>query len=434
MHEGATLVRDGARHHATAKRSRRQTSQSRVFQEIVGRLTPVKLETAWSAFLECWDATDHLPSCKKREGAVRDLLNARFPELALGHRRQLRPYCDAHSSHRATPTTTVVVQRRKASPCRALQEIVDSKRLAPRELEKAWAAFMAYDATVENSNRNRGNPIIYHSQMAALCETRRRGKPSLSQICANPDLLALLDARVAKQQAEHRTDHPSCCQAIRRFNTWRVYGCISVFKPSQAAYLYQKYRATHVLDPTAGWGGRALGAIKLGIHYSGFDTNIDLKPGYEEMLSYTAAAGRVTMTWMDCLKADFSAIDYDFVLTSPPFENLEVYAHAPTYNDFYGCFLIPLLNKCRTNIKRDGYTAFHISPHMYKTLVGTYHYEECHHTTCTSHRRRPQPRSAGVREALRTHKVAYIYYWRPMRPGAAGRTRSCWAALALAQK
>ncbi len=87
----------------------------------------------------------------------------------------------------------------------------------------------------------------------------------------------------------------------------------------------------------------------------------------------------VNMIWKSCLDVDFHDIDYDFVLTSPPYENIELYSNMSPFkndDDFYLNFLIPLLNKCRKNIKRNGLVAFNISPQMYKKLIHKYKYNE----------------------------------------------------------
>jgi hypothetical protein len=78
------------------------------------------------------------------------------------------------------------------------------------------------------------------------------------------------------------------------------------------------------------------------------------------------------MIWDSCLDVDFGAIDYDFVLTSPPYVNLEVYEHMPEWakdEDFYLNFFIPLWRKCCTHIKKGGHVAFNISPKMYEDAL-----------------------------------------------------------------
>jgi hypothetical protein len=158
-----------------------------------------------------------------------------------------------------------------------------------------------------------------------------------------------------------------------------------MFKATTAKYLYKKYRAKSVLDPTAGWGGRMLGAWSLGIDYTGIDTNVEMKPAYESMITFldeytgfknknfkVERAGLRQMIWDSCLAVDFSKLDYDFVLTSPPYVNLELYEHMTPWEkdeDFYTNFFIPLWAKCCKHIKQGGNVAFNISPKMYEDAL-----------------------------------------------------------------
>jgi hypothetical protein len=167
-----------------------------------------------------------------------------------------------------------------------------------------------------------------------------------------------------------------------RINT----GSIVMFKSVTAKYIYKKYGATKVLDPTAGWGGRMLGAWSLGIDYVGIDTNDEMKPAYDGMIDFlmnkTNSFGndlftvdnksKLSMIWASCLAVDYSKIDYDFVLTSPPYINMELYKKMkPWENDrvFYEDFFIPLFNKCVNNIKKSGKVCFNISPKMYNDAL-----------------------------------------------------------------
>ena len=78
------------------------------------------------------------------------------------------------------------------------------------------------------------------------------------------------------------------------------------------------------------------------------------------------------MIWESCLETDFSLLDYDFVLTSPPYINLEVYENMTLFESnkvFYEKFLIPLIDKCLKHIKNKGRVCFNISPKMYDDLL-----------------------------------------------------------------
>jgi hypothetical protein len=166
---------------------------------------------------------------------------------------------------------------------------------------------------------------------------------------------------------------------MRLFEMWRrLNGAIVFFKPTTAMYVYKKYKATSVLDPTAGWGGRLLGAWALDIKYVGFDTNLSLQNPYTNMMSLLGS-DKQCMIWQSCLDSDFSSIDYDCVLTSPPYINLEVYPGMTPFESksvFYKNFLIPLIDKCRKHIKAGGRVCFNISRQMYRDLTTVFKYEK----------------------------------------------------------
>jgi hypothetical protein len=173
---------------------------------------------------------------------------------------------------------------------------------------------------------------------------------------------------------------------MRLFELWRrMNGAIVFFKPTTAMYLYKKYDAKYVLDPCAGWGGRMLGAWALDINYIGFDTNLSLQEPYNQMMTLLHHRDNdlpndtLRMRWESSLDADFAGIYYDFVLTSPPYINLELYPGMTPFESkakFYKEFLIPLIDKCRKYIKPGGKVCFNISPAMYRDLTDVFKYEK----------------------------------------------------------
>ena len=248
------------------------------------------------------------------------------------------------------------------------EDIIQSKKLSPEELKKDLTKVLAFKAET-NERKFCGNPFLYHFQLANMLETRRK-YPLLREMMADPTLKEKL-IKEAEKRSRNGTN------ADKLYECYRVNkGAVVLFKTATAKFLYKKFGATSVLDPTAGWGGRMLGAWALNIAYTGIDTNTSLKPAYNEMMDFIRENGwdtsKLNMIWESCLTADFEAIDYDFVLTSPPYINLEQYPHMTTWDTskaFYSDFLIPLLKKCLTHIKRDGKVCFNISPEMYDELL-----------------------------------------------------------------
>lgn len=264
-----------------------------------------------------------------------------------------------------------------------IDDIVNHKLISDEELNKDLENINKYDA-VENENNFAGNRFLYHFQFANLlyCTRERSGKPrdTIYDIWADPVKRAQLIEQTRKRNRGGKVPANNIFECYR-INT----GSIVMFKSTTAKYVYKKYGATKVLDPTAGWGGRMLGAWSLGIDYVGIDTNIDMKPAYDGMMDFlknkitfgnglfeVESPSRLEMIWDSCLAVDYSKLDYDFVLTSPPYINMELYKNMkPWENDqaFYEGFFIPLFDKCVNNIKKGGKVCFNISPKMYDDAI-----------------------------------------------------------------
>jgi hypothetical protein len=275
-------------------------------------------------------------------------------------------------------------------------DLLKQKTLSGDQEDKEFKKMWDYDAS-ENKRSFVGNNLIYHFFLDKMCQTATEKGDSIKALMTNKDTLPGWIEQMNKM-GRSGTD------AVRLFECIRVCRCpVAFFKPSIAKHIYKSLGATAVLDPCAGWGGRMLGALALGIPYTGFDTNTELASGYLKMMTHDRHTcvendiilgktkhifsppsdpekAKYRITFQSSLEADFSKIDYDLVLTSPPYYNLEVYQGMPRFASedvFYKEFLIPLLDKCRKHIKRNGKVLFNISPKMYKKLTGVYKYPSC---------------------------------------------------------
>jgi len=253
---------------------------------------------------------------------------------------------------------------------RKMEAIINDKKLNDEELQKEIKKVLTYKSK-GNEMSFVGNNILYHFQMEELCNTKRKGKDTLVEIFNDPIKLEKLKECVAKRNRTGTLEN-------KIFECWRINnGSITFFKMCNAVYLYKKYNAKKVLDPTAGWGGRMLGAINLGIEYTGIDTNTNLTAGYDKMIALFNPC-KCKMIYNSFQLVDFSGLDYDFVLTSPPYEDIEIYSHFEYENKekYYKEFLIPLIDKSREHNKGI-FTCINISPEMYKKLTLTYNYKVC---------------------------------------------------------
>lgn len=245
-------------------------------------------------------------------------------------------------------------------------DIIADKQLTQDELVKDIASLKKFKPTGEKQSFA-GNKTLYHFQMENLLRTRVVGKKMiLEEVLQDDEAYEKLALNVAKLGRTGTMPN-------RFFEAFRFNQAVVFFKPSTAKWIYSTFQASHVLDPTAGWGGRMLGAHALGIHYTGIDTNVNLQPAYHGMMELIHDS-KMTMIWEDTLAVDYEAIDYDFVLTSTPYVNkagkmVEVYEHQVIMDDFYGKFLVPLIQKCLRHIKRNGKVCFNMNSIMYDEVV-----------------------------------------------------------------
>ncbi len=155
------------------------------------------------------------------------------------------------------------------------------------------------------------------------------------------------------------------------------YGSINQFKPFISKYIYCEYKPKTVLDFSAGWGGRLLGAMSLpNIKYIGFDTNIELKKPYEEIIEQLGVKDRAKIIFKDSAKIDYSKYDYDMVFTSPPYYTIEKYENMPIYKDkkdWYDKFLFPVIRNTFNNMQNNGHFILNIPIDIYdevKNILG----------------------------------------------------------------
>ena len=203
------------------------------------------------------------------------------------------------------------------------------------------------------------------------------------------------------------------------------YGAIHGFKPLIAKWMYCTYQPRiAVLDFSAGWGGRCLGAMALGIPYIGIDTNVDLRPAYERMvqeLDPPPLRDKVTMRFQDAAATDFSKFKYDMVFTSPPYfktvKPIEGYAHMPHYvdrADFNASFLFPVIRSTYAGLARGGTYALNIPDDMYAEIKAAGILPSRLHT---KHRLFLQPRFAkGNPKNANAQYKEHIYVWKKVSP------------------
>ena len=256
------------------------------------------------------------------------------------------------------------------------EEVSSCKNISEAKVKADYKKLCDFEADT-NPRKFCGNPTIYQYQMKNLLNCRRGTKnyKTLQEWFDDPELKEKLWQDAIKRNRRKNAIQPSPTDVYEchRLNN----GAIVPFKASTAKYIYKKFGAKKVLDPTAGWGGRLLGASALGIDYVGIDTNINLKEGYEKMISDLNLKG-CEMIWKSCFDVDFREINPDLVLTSPPYGDMEIYEHMTPWGGwtaFFYDFMIPLMEKLFKECKCP--VCINMSPFMYEELTKWRQIHDC---------------------------------------------------------
>jgi len=188
-----------------------------------------------------------------------------------------------------------------------------------------------------------------------------------------PHLKDHLDELVLRYKKKKPSDLSATELLKNQYQVFQLYyGTVNQFRPLAAKSLYCKLKPTvGILDFSAGWGGRCLAAMCLGIPYIGIDTNVHLKPGYEAMVKLYEPSARVKMIFEPSESVDFSKFKYDLVFTSPPYFKLEEYQKMPDYSskqDFLQRFFIPVVLNAWKYLIPGGHLALNMPEEMYDAL------------------------------------------------------------------
>ena len=174
------------------------------------------------------------------------------------------------------------------------------------------------------------------------------------------------DKLLEKIKTKEYDNRVTLCSKFYAFYKNYIGGYIGLFKSNLARTFYIRYKSKSIIDPYAGWGGRLIGASSLGLNYIGFDTNISLRPAYEQMIS-DLDFQHVKINYQDSSKVDFSKYDYDTVLTSPPYY-VEFYDHFDRKNnkdEWFTDVMMLTFKHLWKNLKVGGVMGINVNKKMY---------------------------------------------------------------------
>ena len=206
-----------------------------------------------------------------------------------------------------------------------------------------------------------GLPALDHLFFNHRIRTKTKRGISFAEAQQNPEIMEHMEALAVKYRRKLTED-----TIYQMFCLW--YGSVNQFRPAYAKWLISRYSPkVGLLDFSAGWGGRAMACMSLGIPYTGVDTNINLQEGYKQLQEYDPTTP-VNMIWKPSEQVDFKQYSYDMVFTSPPYWTTEVYECMPSYSckrEWLDVFLTPVIMKAWDGLLSEGTMALNMPEPFY---------------------------------------------------------------------
>jgi 16S rRNA G966 N2-methylase RsmD len=142
-----------------------------------------------------------------------------------------------------------------------------------------------------------------------------------------------------------------------------------MYRPQMAKMVVTNLGATRVLDPCAGWGGRMLGSVAAGAEYVAFEPNTETYESLLKLIKFLGIEDKVRIIKDSALEMDkYDIGEFDLILTSPPYFDLEVYSHedtqsikgCDTYSMWVNNFLKPLIELSISHMKQNGWSCWNV--------------------------------------------------------------------------
>jgi len=223
-----------------------------------------------------------------------------------------------------------------------------------------------------------GNKIVDHFTFTQRLETK--GKYN----CNYFDFLQNIETFSQKKFIQNMiTYYKEVKNKNNKKNEFTVYKeiyniCISsinILRPLYCIEIYLKYKAKNVLNFCSGWGGTLVSACALNLNtYTGIDINKNLKIPYENMISFLKNNSKtdIKMYYEDASLFEYTKINYDFVLSSPPYYFLEKYENNNIYSskrEMNEKFYIPLFKNSYNGLSLGGTYVINICKEVYDNVL-----------------------------------------------------------------
>lgn len=136
---------------------------------------------------------------------------------------------------------------------------------------------------------------------------------------------------------------------------------VGILPSKQSREIYENYNDLSskktIFDPFSGWGSRMIGANNLNLKYIGVDINLDVVKKYSDIIQeFNLDESKIDVRHHDStIQISELVNSIDFIFTSPPFFNDEVYSKDhklfASMDEFKKELLIPVFKNCHSYLK-----------------------------------------------------------------------------------
>ena len=137
-------------------------------------------------------------------------------------------------------------------------------------------------------------------------------------------------------------------------------GNVTKYRAATSKAIVEFFGARKVLDPCIGWGGRMLGTLAGGAEYTGCEPDPNTARGLRGILGDIGKTATIVEVPAETGLLNLAG-DFDLVLTSPPYFNLELYTagdqsttNRPTWDEWVETWLIPVILSCLAKLRAGG--------------------------------------------------------------------------------
>jgi hypothetical protein len=297
-----------------------------------------------------------------------------------------------------------------------------ARRLRPSTLEEVrtdYEKLKEIGCTGASPLARTGLTVLDHFFLHHRIKAKTRFDISFYEALKDPAIMKILNEKMKQLKPTRKKDTEERVLRLKYDMFQLYYGTINQFRPTEAMKIYCRLKPSiGILDFSAGWGGRCLAAMALGIPYTGIDANVNLEKSYRDMIDMAKPDAKVNMIFKPSETVDFSRFKYDLVFTSPPYFMIEVYEKMPSYDGkiaFLDTFFRPVVEKAWKSLAIGGHMALNMPVEMYEAV------RRCLAPLATKLELALAVRHAGSDRVKKPYRE-YIYVWKKL---ASKRSVTC---------